>query len=106
MPGPLEVASPWGTLGGPPPVRKEWPSYGADLANSRTVAGGPAATSVPTLTPAWRVDVADGDFTGTPVVSGGVVFVGSNGGVIRAITAVPRSGHPAGTVLWKTSVAP
>jgi len=81
----------------------EWPSYGADLANSRTVAGGPAPTQVPTLKQAWRADFTDGDFTGTPVVSGGVAYVGSNGGKVRAIQAVASAAHAAGSVLWTTT---
>ena len=84
----------------------EWPSYGADLGNSRTVAGGPAAASVPSLVQAWRDDFGDGDFTGTPVVAHGVAYVGSNGGIVRAIQAVGRGTHPAGSVLWSTSVSP
>jgi polyvinyl alcohol dehydrogenase (cytochrome) len=84
----------------------EWPFYGADLANSRTVAGGPAASDVPSLTQAWRADFSDGDFTGTPVVAGGVVYVGSNGGIVRALQAVATDAHAAGSVLWSVSVAP
>ena len=78
----------------------EWPLYGADLANSRTVAGGPDAAAVAGMRQAWRADFTDGDFTGTPVVSGGVVYVGSNGGRVRAIEAVPVAGRGAGQVLW------
>ncbi len=94
--------------GGPggPAHGSEWPSYGADLDNSRTVAGGPAAASVRSLVQAWRDDFSDGDFTGTPVVSGGVAYVGSNGGVVRAVQAVTGGTHPAGSVLWSTSVSP
>jgi polyvinyl alcohol dehydrogenase (cytochrome) len=88
-------------LGGP----NEWPSYGADLANSRTVTGGPAATAVGALHEVWRVDFSDGDFTGTPIVAGGVAYVGSNGGVVRAIQAVPIAGHDAGSVLWSATVS-
>lgn len=77
----------------------DWPVYGADLANSRTVPGGPSATAVPTLRVAWRLDVGDGDFTGTPVESGGLVYVGSNGGVVRAIDAA------SGRVRWTARVA-
>ena len=87
-------------------AQTEWPSYGADLANSRTVARGPAATRVPSLVQAWRDDFTDGDFTGTPVVAGGVAYVGSNGGIVRAIQAVDGGTHPAGSVLWSTSVSP
>ena len=87
-------------------AQREWPSYGADIANSRTVAGGPAPTSVPSLVQAWRDDFTDGDFTGTPVVAGGVAYVGSNGGIVRAIQAVAGGTRPAGSVLWSTSVSP
>lgn len=72
--------------------------YGADPTNSRTVPGGPPPTAVPTLEQAWRLDAGDGDFTGTPVVSGGVVYVGSNGGVVRAVKAT------TGAVLWRATV--
>src|SRR5437763_10408375 len=92
--------------GAAPTAQTEWPSYGADLANSRTVAGGPDATSVPSLVQAWRDDFTDGDFTGTPVVARGVAYVGSNGGVVRAIQAVSGGTRPPGTVLWSTSVSP
>src|SRR2546430_9805165 len=78
------------------PAAPEWPVYGADAANSRTVSGGPSATQVPLLKQAWRVDFTDGDFTGTPVVSGGVGYVGFNGGKVRGIQAVAVAGHPAG----------
>ena len=84
----------------------EWPSYGADLGNSRTVAGGPAAAKVPSLVQAWRDDFGDGDFTGTPVVANGVAYVGSNGGIVRAIQAVGGGAQPAGSVLWSTSLSP
>jgi polyvinyl alcohol dehydrogenase (cytochrome) len=87
-------------------AQTEWPSYGADPANSRTVAGGPAATRIPSLVQAWRDDFTDGDFTGTPVVAGGVAYVGSNGGIVRAVQAVDGGDHPAGSVLWSTSVSP
>jgi polyvinyl alcohol dehydrogenase (cytochrome) len=55
---------------------------------------------------AWRDDVTDGDFTGTPIVSGGVAYVGSNGGIVRAIQAVAGGSRPAGSLLWSTSVSP
>ena len=76
--------------------------YGADLANSRTATGGPGALRAPLVRQAWRFDATDGDFTGTPVVSGGVVYVGSNGsngtkstdGKVRALQA------SNGALLW------
>jgi polyvinyl alcohol dehydrogenase (cytochrome) len=84
---------------------QEWPVYGADLANSRTSTAGPVHSSAGRLHVAWRDVFPDGDFTGTPVVSGGVVFVGSNGGIVRAIQATSGSVHAAGAVLWTTKVA-
>lgn len=83
----------------------EWPVYGANLANTRTVPGGPSATQVATLHSAWRDSFSDGDFTGTPIVNHGVVYVGSNGGIVRAIQARPTATHPAGAVLWTAKVA-
>ena len=99
---PVRAAPIPGPPGGPPAADPagEWPLYGADLANSRTVSGGPAPGAVSTMTQAWRADFTDGDFTGTPVVAGGIVYVGSNGGRIRAIRAVSGPGRPAGRVLW------
>ena len=105
MHGILEVTSPPGTATGSSTTNRDWPIYGADLNNSRTVAGGPAATSVPALTQAWRADFTDGDFTGTPVASRGVVYVGSNGGVVRAIRAVASAGKPAGSVVWSRATS-
>ncbi|MHB8671508.1 MAG: outer membrane protein assembly factor BamB family protein [Acidimicrobiales bacterium] len=72
----------------------EWAQYGHDSENTRISTGGPAANSIPLLKPAWRLDVADGDFTGTPAVVDGNVFVGSNGGVVRALDAA------GGSVKW------
>jgi polyvinyl alcohol dehydrogenase (cytochrome) len=90
----------------PPPGGTDWPLYGADTANSRTAPGGPGTSAAATLKQAWRFDASDGDFTGTPVVSGGVVFVGSNGskgtksndGKVRALNALN------GTLLWTQTV--
>src|SRR5205085_7521288 len=76
----------------------EWPSYGHDAANTRTAAGGPTPGAAPTLKQAWRLDVTDGDFTATPVVVGGTVYIGSNGGVVRALDAA------TGAVKWSRNV--
>jgi polyvinyl alcohol dehydrogenase (cytochrome) len=75
--------------------RDAWPFYGRDLANSRD--GGkeaPAPADVPKLGVAWSFYSPEGDFTGTPVVSKGVVLAGSNSGVIYAIDA------KTGRALW------
>ena len=76
----------------------EWPLYGADLANSRTGSGGPTKAGAASLVRAWSLDTTDGDFTGTPVVRDSRVFVGSNGGVVRALDVA------SGRVLWSTVV--
>ncbi|HVL32407.1 MAG TPA: PQQ-binding-like beta-propeller repeat protein [Actinomycetota bacterium] len=82
----------------------EWPLYGGDLANSRTQPEEAviSADEAPHLAPAWTFSSkgsgGDGDFTGTPVVAGGCVFVGSNLGWLYAIDAA--TGAPA----WKLHV--
>ena len=83
----------------------DWPVYGADLANTRTVPGGPSASQVATLHAAWRDTFSDGDFTGTPIEYHGVVYLGSNGGIVRAIQARASATHRAGAVLWTAKVA-
>src|SRR5438105_1959582 len=71
--GPARAHQPIGTTGA------DWPLYGANPANTRTSTAGPAKAAVSSLRSLWRFDAHDGDFTGTPVVAGGRVFVGSNG---------------------------
>ena len=79
-------------------VQAAWPTVGADLANSRNAAGGPSASQVGALRVLWRFHASDGDFTGTPVVAGCSVFVGSNGGAVRSL-------HESnGGVAWQTQV--
>jgi len=66
-----------------------WPVYGKDLANSRS--GGhdsPSAREVGSLTQQWRFSDPDGDFTGTPVVGGGLLVAGSFAGHVHALDAV------------------
>lgn len=74
----------------------EWPFYGGDLASSRD--GGSSAPSyneVPTLGPVWSFESANGDFTGTPVVSGGTLVAGSYGGSVFALDAA------TGALRWR-----
>src|ERR1700731_4383730 len=79
----------------------EWPSYGHDVANTRTqpeeTAFGPGA--VAGMKPAWVFSTGStGDGTGfntTPVAYGGCVFIGSFGGVAYALDA--KTGH----VVWQ-----
>jgi outer membrane protein assembly factor BamB len=72
----------------PSPALGDWPVYGKDFANSRDGgSGGPSVAEVPTLAEAWRFSSDDGDFTGTPVIAGGTVVVGSYGGTVFALNA-------------------
>jgi polyvinyl alcohol dehydrogenase (cytochrome) len=65
-----------------------WPLYGHDVANTRDGgADGPAPADVPNLGVAWAFHALDGDFTGTPVVSKGLVVAGSFGGTVYAVDA-------------------
>lgn len=73
---------------GPPRGTGEWPFYGRDLSNSRDGGSdGPSYNEVPRLAPAWIHSSQDGDYTGTPVVAGGQVVVGSSGGTVTALDA-------------------
>jgi outer membrane protein assembly factor BamB len=71
----------------------DWPLYGHDLRNSRHQEAETAIDpgSARTLAPAWtfssRAAGGAGDFTGTPVVADGCVFVGSNLGWVYAVNA-------------------
>lgn len=79
----------------------DWPFYGKDLANSRN--GGPSGPSwneVGRMGPVWSFHSADGDFTGTPVVSRGVLVAGSFGGTVVGIDA------STGKVLWQRDLFP
>lgn len=79
----------------------DWPFYGYDLANTRDAgADGPTSAQARTLAPLWSFESTDGDFTGTPVVSDGIVVVGSNSGVVYALSAL------TGAKLWSRSVGP
>jgi polyvinyl alcohol dehydrogenase (cytochrome) len=79
----------------------DWPFYGHDLANTRSAGSdGPTPTQAATLQPFWSFSSTQGDFTGTPVVSGSTVVVGSNEGVVDALDAT------TGKLLWSRSVGP
>lgn len=81
-----------------PSVGGDWPTFGSDLTNSRHQPGedtiGPDEAG--RLRPTWvfssKAAGGAGDFTGTPIVAGDCVFVGSNQGWIFAIDA--DSGEP------------
>ncbi|MDQ1694746.1 MAG: hypothetical protein QOJ03_99 [Frankiaceae bacterium] len=82
----------------------EWRSYGHDLANTRSQ---PAEhtisrTTAPTLHKAFAVSAADGggdgDFTGTPIVADGCLFLASTTGWVFAVNA------DTGQKVWATHV--
>ncbi len=76
----------------------EWPMYGHDLANTRhqPLEADLSPGTASDLEPKWifssRGAGGEGDFSGTPIVDGGCVFVGSNQGWVYAIDA--DSGDP------------
>ncbi|MFL5891692.1 MAG: PQQ-binding-like beta-propeller repeat protein [Solirubrobacterales bacterium] len=68
------------------PAMAAWPIYGHDIANSRSAdSAGPARSQVQSLQRAWTFDSSNGDFTGTPVVAGGMLVAGTNLGSIYAL---------------------
>ena len=79
----------------------EWRSYGHDLANSRNQdeEHSIGVAQAPSLGPVWTFSTTAaggrGDFTGTPAVADGCVFVGSTGGWVFAINA------DTGRVVWR-----
>src|SRR3954447_8871811 len=82
-------------LCGAPAAEAAWPVYGHDLANTRSAGTeGPSAAQVASLQPAWTFSSTHGDFTGTPVVAGGVLVAGTNKGTVFALDAA------SGKVLW------
>src|SRR5436190_21989951 len=82
-------------LGLAPGATAGWRLYGHDLANSRDAgSAGPSPSEVGSISRAWTFKSPTGDFTGTPVVSHGVLVAGDNGGTVYALDA--HSGH----MLW------
>src|SRR5947209_9954279 len=66
----------------------DWPFYGHDLGNSRD--GGPRGPSwneVVTMGAVWSFHSTVGDFTGTPVISHGILVAGAFGGTVFALNA-------------------
>lgn len=79
----------------------EWRSYNHDLSNTRTQ---PAEKKIglieaAMLRPAWQFTPDDGeDFSGTPVIADGCLYVGGIGGLVYALNA------DSGKVVWKTKI--
>jgi polyvinyl alcohol dehydrogenase (cytochrome) len=82
----------------------EWRSYGHDLSNTRTQ---PAEKTIglveaALLAPAWSFSAAgaggSGDFTGTPTIADGCMYVGSNDGWVFAANA------DTGAKVWSTQL--
>jgi polyvinyl alcohol dehydrogenase (cytochrome) len=73
-----------------PPARvsQDWPFYGHDLSNTRDGGvRGPSWSEVATMGPVWSFQSSVGDFTGTPVISRGVLVVGSFQGTVFGLDA-------------------
>jgi polyvinyl alcohol dehydrogenase (cytochrome) len=82
----------------------EWRSYGHDLSNTRSQPAektiGPLEAAL--LAPAWTFSASkaggSGDFTGTPTIADGCLYVGSNDGWVFAANA------DTGDKVWSTHV--
>jgi outer membrane protein assembly factor BamB len=88
-----------------PAAGDEWPTFGRDLANTRTQqhAGDISPATTPTLQPVWSFSTgASGnvfsDLNGTPIVSGGCVYLNTAGGDVIALEA------GSGAELWRHHV--
>ncbi|MEA3055397.1 MAG: hypothetical protein QOD30_829, partial [Actinomycetota bacterium] len=83
----------------------EWPTFGRDVTNTRTqeLPGDISPDTVRNLTPAWTFSTGagagTGDLNGTPIVSGGCVYINTSTGRIVALDA------DTGTVVWEHDVA-
>jgi polyvinyl alcohol dehydrogenase (cytochrome) len=67
------------------PLPADWPIYGADLSGTRT-AGEPliSAANVAGLKQAWTIETG-GAVNGTPIITGGTVYIGSYTGTLLAL---------------------
>jgi polyvinyl alcohol dehydrogenase (cytochrome) len=77
----------------------EWRTFGHDLSNTRSQSREKkiGITDVATMQPAWAFGTeGKGDFTGTPIIADGCVYVGSNQGWVFALNA------DTGKTVWKT----
>src|SRR3954447_885397 len=82
----------------------DWSSYGHDQENTASQPAEKTLTTtvVPTLTKAFAFSAkhrgGDGDFTGTPVIAGGCIYLGSTTGWVFAVNA------DTGQKVWSTKV--
>src|SRR3954468_1605169 len=82
----------------------DWTSYGHDLSNTRSQPAEKTLTTtvVPTLTKGFAFSAkdggGDGDFTGTPVIAGGCLYIASTTGWVFAVNA------DTGQKVWSTKV--
>lgn len=95
------VAAPGSTGVSPVVPRENWPTHGADLANTRAGVSEKVIgrDNVARLEPAWRIDGLDGVST-APIVSNGVLYIGDWRGKVHAINA------DSGAKIWETTVSP
>ena len=86
-------------------VGGEWRSYGHDQSNTRTQPAEKTIGQVEAalLSPAWTFSAStgggDGDFTGTPTIADGCMYIASNNGWIFAANA------DTGAKVWSTHLA-
>lgn len=78
-----------------------WPMYGATLARTFSAPCPSSLTTAntPTLLPAWSFDTAK-TVTASPVVAGGIVYVGDWAGIMYAVDAAD------GSLVWSYQTAP
>jgi outer membrane protein assembly factor BamB/plastocyanin len=82
----------------------EWRTYGGDLSNTRNQHAEKviSAADVPSLTSAWVFSSVSnggaGDFTGTPIVADGCMYIASTRGWVFAVNA------DTGKLVWKAKV--
>lgn len=88
-----------------PAAADEWPTFGRDLANTRTQEhpGGISPATAPTLQPLWSFSTGAApnvfsDLNGTPIVSGGCVYLNTATGDVVALSAAD------GAELWRHHV--
>lgn len=82
----------------------EWPTFGHDLANTRTQTepGAISPATVTTMAPVWAFSTgapaATGDLNGTPIVAGGCVYLNTAAGHVIALDS------STGAPVWDVTV--